>query len=224
MISVYIVEDDEPIREELTRLLERNEYKVIASTRFDTVTADIIAAAPEVVLLDLNLPYVDGHVICRELRERSDVPIIVVTSRDSDLDELMSMNLGADDFIVKPYSPQILLARIASVLRRAHKGGAETNVHYQGLSLDLAKSVVSYQGAEAELTKNELRILQVLIAHAESIVTREQLQNELWQSDQFIDDNTLTVNVNRLRTTLEGIGVVDFLHTKRGLGYYLEAK
>lgn len=223
MISVYIVEDDEPIREELTRLLERNEYKVIASTRFDTVTADIIAAAPEVVLLDLNLPYVDGHVICRELRERSDVPIIVVTSRDSDLDELMSMNLGADDFIVKPYSPQILLARIASVLRRAHKG-AEANVHYQGLSLDLAKSVVSYQGAEAELTKNELRILQVLIAHAESIVTREQLQNELWQSDQFIDDNTLTVNVNRLRTTLEGIGVVDFLHTKRGLGYYLEAK
>ncbi len=223
MQKVFIVEDDKQIRDELVILLSRNKYEVITSTDFRTVVEDVLVAVPDIVLLDLNLPYVDGHVICRELRDRSDVGIIVVTSRNSDLDELMSMNLGADDFITKPYSPQILLARIASVLRRSDKVASTLLFSYEGLELDPAKSQVTYGEQSAELTKNEMRILQVLMQHAENIVSREEMQNELWQSDQFIDDNTLTVNVNRLRSTLARIGVKDYLHTKRGLGYYIKS-
>ncbi len=221
MISVYIVEDDKHIREELTVLLEHNAYVVAASTQFDTLVDDIVAQDPDIVLLDLNLPYLDGHVVCRELRERSQVPIIVVTSRDSDLDELMSINLGADDFITKPYNPHILLARMAAVLGRANKTKDDTLLAYKGVELNASKGVVSFEGRSAELTRNELRILQVLLRHAEQIVARETIQQELWQSDQFIDDNTLTVNVNRLRATLAGIGLQELISTKRGQGYYL---
>jgi DNA-binding response OmpR family regulator len=182
----------------------------------------VLAAAPDIVLLDLNLPAVDGLVVCRELRDASDVPIIVVTSRDNDLDELMSMNLGADDFITKPYSPQILLARIATVLRRSNKVGGGRRYQYRGVELDPATSTVSFEGGSVELTKNELRILRVLLERAEQIVPREDLQHELWQSDEFVDDNTLTVNVNRLRATLASIGIDGFLHTRRGLGYVFQ--
>lgn len=224
MLTVFLIEDDAQIRNELTVLLERNEYQVIAGTRFDALVEEALAASPDIVLLDLGLPHVDGHVVCRELRERSDVPIIIVTSRDNDLDELMSMNLGADDFITKPYSPHILLARMATVLRRTHKAPADSTLAYQGIELDPSKCLVSVRGKTAELTRNEMRILQILMQNAEHIVPREVIQQELWQSDQFIDDNTLTVNVNRLRSTLAAIGADDLLHTKRGQGYYLKAK
>lgn len=221
MISVYIVEDDKYIREELTILLEHNAYQVATSTQFDAIVDAIIASDPDIVLLDLNLPYLDGHVVCRELRERSEVPIIVVTSRDSDLDELMSINLGADDFIAKPYNPHILLARIASVLGRTNKTKDDALLTYKGVELNASKGTLCFEGRSAELTRNELRILHVLMRHAEQIVARETIQQELWQSDQFIDDNTLTVNVNRLRATLATIGLQDLITTKRGQGYYL---
>lgn len=224
MFKVYLIEDDAQIRNELTVLLERNEYQVTASARFDSLVEDALAASPDIVLLDLGLPHVDGHVVCRELREKSEVPIIIVTSRDNDMDELMSMNLGADDFITKPYSPHILLARMATVLRRAYKTATESTLVYHDVELDPSKCLVSKQGETAELTRNEMRILQILMQNAEHIVSREVIQQELWQSDQFIDDNTLTVNVNRLRTTLGSIGADDLLHTKRGQGYYLKAK
>lgn len=222
MPSVYIVEDDKQIRKELMILLERNAYRVYASATFDAIVGDIMLKSPDIVLLDLGLPQVDGHVICRELRERSEVPIIVVTSRNNDLDELMSINLGADDFITKPYSPHILLARIATVLRRTHKNTVELKLDYQGIELDTLKNLVTFGDKSAELTKNEMRILQILMKNAENIVARETIQQELWQSDQFIDENTLTVNVNRLRSTLASIGIVDIIQTKRGQGYYLK--
>ncbi len=222
MYDVLIVEDDVTIRQELKVLLEKYGYSVAMAEDFGDVVSFVLGRNPHLVLLDINLPQYDGFYVCREIRRRSTIPIIVVTSRDSELDELMSMNLGADDFITKPYSPQILLARIGSVLRRAGKTTSSAVAHYGGIELDSGKSRVSYAGQSAELTKNEMRILQVLIQHAERIVSREELQNELWQSDQFIDDNTLTVNVNRLRSTLAGIGARDLLHTKRGLGYYLK--
>lgn len=224
MPLVYIIEDDEQIRTELTTLLVRNEYEVQAATVFDQLVSEVCSVSPDVVLLDLNLPTIDGHVVCRELREQSSIPIMVVTSRNSDLDELMSMNLGADDFVTKPYSPQILLARLASLLRRSSQHEFSSLLTYAGLELDVGKSTARYGKQSAELTKNELRILQTLLRSAERIVSREDLQNELWQSDQFIDDNTLTVNVNRLRSTLESIGLVNVLHTKRGQGYFLEKK
>lgn len=223
MFTVCIVEDDEKIREELAVLLERNGYTVQTIDVFSDTTNAILSTTPDIVILDLSLPYADGHVVCRELRVRSDVPIIVVTSRDNDLDELMSMNLGADDFMVKPYRPQILLARIARVLERVHRNEVGNVLTYSGIALDIATSHVSYGGQSIELTKNEMRILQLLIARAETIVAREEMQNELWQSDEFIDDNTLTVNVNRLRSTLGKIGLTEVLHTKRGVGYLLKS-
>lgn len=219
MYNIFVVEDDRLIREELTTLLERNGYEVSSSDDFESIVACVLDASPDLVILDLNLPCVDGHYVCRKLRAKSTIPIVVVTSRDSDIDELLSMNLGADDFIPKPYKPQILLARLSSVLRRAYRVDSSRRLNHKGMELDLAKSQVSYRGRTAELTKNELRILQLLMCRHGQIVSRADLQNELWQSDEFVDDNTLTVNVNRLRTTLAGIGVEDFLQTRRGQGY-----
>lgn len=222
MAHVHIIEDDKSIRDELSVLLKRNAYDVSISTRFDTLVDEVLEISPDIVLLDLGLPLIDGHVVCRQLREQSDVPIIVVTSRDSDMDELMSISLGADDFVTKPYSPHILLARIATILRRTNKQDYSAKISYEGVELDLTKSRVSYRGKETELSKNEARILALFLKTPESIVSREYIQHALWQSDQFIDDNTLTVNVNRVRVKLEQIGVIDFLHTKRGQGYYFE--
>lgn len=222
MFKVCIIEDDSAIREEMTVLLERNGYEVSAVRDFVSPAQEALRAASDIILLDLGLPSVDGHVVCREIRTQSDVPIIVVTSRDNDLDELMSMNLGADDFITKPFHPQILLARIARILERTHRTSPEKTLSYQGIVLDISQTSVSYEGRSIELTKNEMRILGLLIERAETVVSREDIQNELWQSDEFIDDNTLTVNVNRLRATLTKIGLEEVLHTKRGIGYLLK--
>ena len=222
MAHVHLIEDDKSIREELGILLERNAFRVSASLSFDSLVDDVLQEDPDIVLLDLCLPCVDGQVVCRELRERSSVPIIVVTSRDSDIDELTSINVGADDFITKPYSPHILLARLNAVLKRACHGLPLTQLTYEGVTLDVSRGRVSFEGELVELTQNETRILEIFLKSPETIVSRKYLQNELWQSDQFVDDNTLTVNVNRVRTKLAQIGAPDLLHTKRGQGYYLE--
>ena len=221
MASIYIVEDDAQLRAELIKLLEKYGYSCKSSDDFAHMPEVILQAAPQLVLLDLNLPVYDGFYICRELRKKSAVPVIVVTSRDGDADELMSMNLGADDFIAKPYNPQILLARIAAVLKRAYPEQAPASIAYKGLELDLAKSTARGPLGETELTKNELRILSTLLASRGRIVARDEIMNVLWQSDEFVDDNTLTVNINRLRRKLETIGVTDYLTTKRGQGYLI---
>lgn len=173
------------------------------------------------VLLDINLPYFDGFHICREIRNKSDIPIIIVTSRSTDMDELMGMNLGADDFITKPYNKQILLARIGAILKRTKPKSVGEIIKFKGVELSIAKSIVSLDNKIAELTKNELYILSILIQNAGKIVSRKELMDELWQSDEFIDDNTLTVNVNRLRHKLDSIDAVDLITTKRGQGYLL---
>ena len=176
------------------------------------------------MLLDLGLPGTDGQMVCRELRRVSQVPIIVVTSRVTDLDEVMSMSLGADDFVAKPYNPSVLLAHIEACLRRAKGAGAHLSnvLECAGVSLDLARCTASYEGKSVELTKNETRILSLLMRRAGKVVSREDIMVELWNSDAFIDDNTLTVNMNRLRKTLASIGVEGFLRTHRGLGYSAE--
>ena len=171
------------------------------------------------ILLDINLPVLDGYYICREIRKQSEIPIIVVTSRDSEMDELMSMNLGADDFITKPYNTQILMARIASILRRSRKTEKQNTMVYNGLKVCLNDSTAHYKGKTTELTKNELRILYTLIKNQGTIVSRDQLMEMLWQSNEFVDDNTLTVNVNRLRKRMETIGWKNQIQTKRGQGY-----
>lgn len=215
---VYIVEDDAAIAGELAWALEREGFRTAAAERFDRVVPDILAAAPDLVLLDLTLPGTDGQFIARDLREHSQVPIIVLTSRTTEIDEVMAMNLGADDFIPKPYRLRVLVARIQALLRRAD-GGAATILSHNGLELDSARSVARANEREVELTKNECRILALLMSRAGQVVSRADIMRDLWESEAFIDDNTLTVNINRLRATLEKIGVANYLVTKRGQGY-----
>lgn len=220
-MKIVIVEDNKKIKEELSLFLEKYNYKTYCVENFTNVIEEIIEQEADLILLDINLPVFDGYYICRELRNKSKVPIIMVTSRDSEIDELMSMNLGADDFITKPYNTQILLAHIVSVLNRTYANNQPETLSYQGLTVDLAKSLASFQGKVTILTKNELRILHLLMKNQDAITTRDDMMECLWQSDEFVDDNTLTVNVNRLRKKLEEVGAVDFIKTKRGQGYSL---
>lgn len=219
MSRIYIIEDDEALRTELAHLLELQGFSVACCTSFGTAAAQALAAGPDCVVLDLKLPGTDGHGICRDIRARSDVPIIMLTSSESEFDEVMGMNLGADDYVTKPYSPAVLIAHIQSVLRRVASEPSRQLAH-EGLSVDLARSTVSFEGASVELTKNELRILALLLSNPGCVISRQELMLELWESDSFIDDNTLTVNVNRLRSKLESLGVpADYVRTKRGQGY-----
>ena len=223
MTKILVVEDDYQIQQELVLLLQRNGFEAQALTSFEYVPQQIIAAHPDLVLLDLNLPGIDGQQICREVRQLSNVPIIVVTSRNTDLDELMVLSLGADDFIAKPYNTQILLMHITSVLRRANSDVTTgTKLSHAGVTLDSSSCKVSANQKSVELTKNELRILSLLMQNAGTVVSRQRIQEELWQSDEFVDDNTLTVNISHLRNTLASIGVEDFVMTRRGLGYVIE--
>lgn len=223
MTKILVVEDDHQIQQELVLLLQRNGFEAQALTSFESVPQQIIAAHPDLVLLDLNLPGIDGQQICREVRQLSNVPIIVVTSRNTDLDELMVLSLGADDFIAKPYNTQILLMHITSVLRRANSDVTTgIKLSHAGVTLDSSSCKVSANQKSVELTKNELRILSLLMQNAGTVVSRQRIQEELWQSDEFVDDNTLTVNISHLRNTLASIGVEDFVMTRRGLGYVIE--
>jgi DNA-binding response OmpR family regulator len=218
---IMIIEDDRTIRQELKTLLESYRYEVVTIDDFAHVVETVLEQSPELVLLDVNLPFYDGYHVCRELRRRSRVPIIIVTSRDSEMDELMSMNLGADHFVTKPYNTNILMAKIAALLERAY-GGADARVlRFGELSLDLGMGTATYRGKTTELTKNELRILQALIENEGRITSREDIMHALWQTDAFVDDNTLTVNINRLRKKLATIDAADFIKTRRGQGYLL---
>lgn len=221
MALIYIVEDDEPIRRELIDILARAGFEIEACESFEHVSRDILAAAPDLVLLDLTLPVKDGQHICHEVRHESEVPIIVLTSRATEIDEVMAMTLGADDFVPKPYSARVLVARINALLRRTAAAGERSTLVHKGLELDLARSMVTNMqtGISTELTKNELRILSLLLSRAGKIVSRSAIMQDLWDSDAFVDDNTLTVNINRLRTTLEKTGIKGYLTTHRGQGY-----
>lgn len=222
MYKIIIVEDSEFIREELKTYLERYGYEVEAPDSFESIIEYINKSNANLILLDINLPLYDGYYICREVRKKSDVPIIVVTSRDSQVDELMSMNLGADDFITKPYNTEILIARVSAILKRSYgKNSNEEIMSYGDLKLNLANGSISYNSNTIELTKNELRILAYLIKNRGKIVSRDTLMDALWQSDLFLDDNTLSVNVTRLRKKIEEIGLSNIIETRRGLGYIM---
>lgn len=221
MEKVFIIEDDFRIRDELCTFLTRYGYNSCFSINFQNIIEEAINENPAIILLDINLPYFDGHYICREIRKVSQVPIIVVTSRNDELDELMSINLGADDFITKPYNPQILLARISAVLKRTYGNGQVDFLRYREIIYNIAASEVEFNNSKIELTKNESKILNMLINNNGKIVSRDEIMKCLWQEAEFVDDNTLTVNVNRLRKKLEDLGAVDYIQTKRGQGYIL---
>lgn len=221
MSKIIIIEDTKTIREELTTFLIKYGYKVLAPTNFEDVIEYVLEEEPDLILLDINLPVFDGYYICREIRKSSDVPIIVVTSRDNEVDELMSMNLGADDFITKPYNTQVLLARITSILRRVQGSNTQDVITYNDLKFNLSNGSIIYKGISAELTKNEIKILSCLIKNKGKIVSRDDLMDFMWSSDSFVDDNNLSVNVTRLRKKLEEVGMKENIETRRGLGYIL---
>jgi DNA-binding response OmpR family regulator len=221
MYSILILEDDKTLRRELGTLLEKHGYAVIATDDFEHAVEFALSQNPHLILLDLNLPVYDGHYLCRELRKRTKTPIIVVTASDNEMDELMSLNLGADQFVTKPYNTRILLAKISALLNRAYDMGASGPLRFGELALDAARGTLFFRGNNAELTRNELRILQLLMESQGKIVSRDDIMNALWQSDAFVDDNTLTVNINRLRRKLDALGAKDLLKTRRGQGYSL---
>ena len=222
MSKIFIVEDENTIRDELSIFLARYGYEVEAPENFENIIEEIKKSNSDLILLDINLPIFDGYYICREVRKFSETPIIVVTSRDSDVDELMSMNLGADDFVTKPYNTQILLARIEAILKRVNRSSTPQDVlEYKDMKVNLSNGTVTYDDKTIEITKNELKILSYLIKNKGKIVSREKLMNYLWDCEMFIDDNTLSVNVTRIRKKLEEIGLKNIIETRRGLGYIM---
>lgn len=221
MQTILIIEDDPVIREELQLLLENEGCHAAAVTEFSEIPQQVQALSPDLILLDLSLPHRDGLTLCADIRKRSKVPIIVVTSRDSTADELRALSLGSDDYITKPYNIPVLLARVRAVLRRSGGVSEPECLEAEGLRLDLTKGTVTANGQTAELTRNELQILAHLLRRAGEIVSRGDLIEALWDSRIYIDDNTLSVNMTRLRGKLEGIGKGGCIKTRRGMGYQL---
>lgn len=221
MSLVYIVEDDQTLCNELKHILELQGYGAAACTDFGTAAKQALDVKASLAIVDLSLPGVSGLDICRDLRAKSELPILILTSSASEFDEVMGLRLGADDYLTKPYSPAVLLAHVERLLQRFGSGGTAV-ASYGGLTVDISRAQLSYQGKTAELSRNELRILLALVRAQGGIVSRQELMFELWQSDEFIDDNTLTVNVNRLRKVLSSVGApADALRTHRGQGYSL---
>lgn len=220
-MHIVIVEDDAVIRQELKLLLENALYQVTALDDFSDVASFVLSAEPDLVLLDLNLPEESGFDICSKIRAESEVPVIFVTSRTDSMDELTGILKGGDDYITKPFQAPVLLARIGAVLKRTCRNVKEEPVSFvhREVELHVARGTVRFRGVQTELSKNELKILHLLFQRKGEIVSRADMIEYLWDDQVFIDDNTLSVNITRIRGKLAGIGISDFIETKRGLGY-----
>ena len=221
MQKIMIIEDDPSIRNELSLLLENEGYQAVPITDFTQIMEQVQKSAPQLILLDLGLPEQDGWSLCADIRRTADIPIIIVTSRDSSMDELRALSLGGDDYITKPYNIPVLLARVKAVLRRSKTPAESAALEVHGLRLELARGVMSYGGQSADLTRNELKILAHLMAHPGEIVSRADLIEVLWDCEIYIDDNSLSVNITRLRGKLNTLGLPGFIKTRRGMGYQL---
>lgn len=221
MFKIIVVEDDLNIRMELNTLLQNALYDVVVIENFENVEKQIIDSNGDIVLLDVNLPGKSGLEICRNIRNNSDIPIIFVTSNNTSMDELNCITMGGDDYVSKPYNVPVLLARIASILKRTKKGkdNNDTKLVYKEIVLDILAGTIKYKNEEVEMSKNELKILFYLFKHNGEIVKRADLIEYLWDNRIFIDDNTLSVNITRIRGKLEEVGVKNLIETKRGLGY-----
>lgn len=220
MKKIVIVEDEKVIREELCALLENAGYQPVAVTDFAHTESEILNSGGDLVLLDINIPKMNGEQVLRELRQKSEIPVIMVTSRTEELDEVLSMSYGADDYITKPYNPTILLLRIQAILKRTENTGADL-YHYRDIEIRQAKGVLNRGQDQMVLTKNEMLIFMVLLHHQGQIVSRDDLMTELWDNNEYISDNALTVNISRLRAKLEQMGYPDVIETRKKQGYVL---
>ena len=225
MQKILIVEDDEKLRNELEIFLSHQGYQAECLKKFDNTIADILEINPNLILLDINLPGEDGEYICKEIRKQSNMGIIIVTSRNNELDELVSINYGADHYITKPFNIHILLAKINSLLRRTNSNSEPKNkIDAKDFILNISNSTIIKGDRIIDLTKNEYKILKYLIENRNKIVSREDIMDCLWENESFIDDNTLSVNITRLRSKLEELGLKDIIETKRGQGYILKGE
>ena len=221
MQKIMIIEDESSVRDELASLLKNEGYQPIPVDNFTNVREQVMESAPDLILLDMGLPGRDGLMLCAELRRDSNIPVIFVTSHDSVGDELQALSMGGDDYITKPYNIPLLLTRIKVVLRRSGGRKDPDVLEFGGMKLNLPKGVVSANGSTVELTRNELQILMCLMTHKGEIVSRPDLIDVLWDNQIYIDDNTLSVNMTRLRGKLSDIGMPDCIKTRRGMGYQL---
>lgn len=222
MQKIMIVEDDEIIASSIKKHLEKWNYDVFVVNDFENVLEDFRNYEPLLILLDISLPYYNGYYWCQEIRKESEVPIIFISSTSENMNIVMAMNMGADDFINKPFDLTVLTAKLQAILRRTYSFNKTQNVlNYHSLTLDLLKGVISYHEDSIELTKTELKIMQILFEHAGQIVSRDTIMEALWQSEAFVDDNTLSVNINRLRKKLDAFSLPQLIYTKKGIGYQL---
>ena len=219
-MTIIIVEDTQKLREELSIYLEKNGFKTIQIIDFTNVKEQIInAKEKDLILLDINLPNLDGEYLLKDLRKEIDTPIIIVTSKNTEIDELLCIEYGADDFITKPFSPRILLARITRLLERNTK--VQKEITYKDMTINITKSQIERKNKKIELSKNELKILIYLLKNKGTIVTRDDIISYLWDNNEYVDDNTLTVNINRVRSKLEKLDLENVILTKRGQGYII---
>lgn len=222
MYRIFLVEDDETIARLIKKHLEKWEYEVSTVQDFGNVLGEFAACDPQLVLLDIRLPFYNGHYWCTQIRQVSKVPIIFLSSVSDNMNIVMAMNMGADDFIPKPFDLEVLTAKVQALLRRSYNfAGSSSMLEHKGMLLNLSDATLLYQEQKVELTKNELKILQTLIENKMQVVTRETLMTRLWESDMCVDENTLSVNVNRLRKKLTSIGLEDSILTKKGIGYQI---
>lgn len=220
MYRIFLVEDDETIAKTVKRHLNSWDYEVETASDFSNVLAEFLAFSPQLVLMDIKLPFYNGYHWCQEIRKISKVPVIFLSSASDNLNIVMAVNMGGDDFIAKPFDLEVLTAKIQAMLRRSYDFmGQGMVIEHRGAMLNLTEATLIFQDEKIELTKNELRILQVLMENKEKVVTRDALMTKLWESDSYVDENTLSVNINRLRKKLEAVGLQDFILTKKGIGY-----
>jgi DNA-binding response OmpR family regulator len=223
MQKILIIEDDEKLRKELETFLNKNGFIATSLKKFDNAVEDILSQKADLLLLDINLPYTDGEFICKEIRKTSNVPIIMVTSRDNEMDELLSLNYGADQYVTKPYNIQILLAKIVGLLKRNQNAGNNPDkIDCGEFVLNTAGRIAEKEDNKVELTKNEYKILEYLVLHRQQVISRDEIMDYLWESEEFVDDNTLNVNIKRLRTKLTELGLIEQIETRRGQGYLLK--
>ena len=223
MYKIFIVEDDEVISKTLKSSLEVWDCKVSCVGDFKNIMGEFVAFEPHLVLMDISLPFFNGYYWCQEIRRVSKVPVIFISSASDNMNIVMAINMGADDFIAKPFDLNVLTAKVQAMLRRTYDFGGQTGlIEHKGAILNTSDASLSYKGEKIDLTKNEYRILQVLMEGKGETISRELLMQKLWESDSFVDENTLTVNVTRLRKKLESAGLTDFITTKKGMGYMVE--
>ena len=219
MTKIKIIEDDLSIASELKEILDRSGYLTEVTEDFSTILDQIRKEQPNLILLDINLPKINGEVLLQQIRKESNIPVIMVTSKNTEVDEVLSMSYGADDYITKPYNPTILLLRIGAVLKRSKR--STDKIIYHNLEVIPQKGIINQESKEIILTKNEMIIFLYLLQHQGKIVTRDELMTDLWNNDEYINDNALTVNISRLRSKLKEIGYEEAIETRKGQGYIL---